>query len=178
MGLFNFLTKDKEVKQKNYTFSDEDREFSKEIRERKKQIELAKLDEQYSLEKLRLEKQKLELQRDIDKIKEEYEDDEDIPDVSDNSAENELIKLFAPMLIKNINQPAPVPQTTSSASETPLPKNSVSDAELNSLWDKTPLQAKQFVKTITDEELKIHLAKQLPNADADTINRAVSIIRG
>lgn len=178
MGLFNLFNKNKEVKQKSYTFSDEDREFSKEIRERKKQIELSKLDEQYNLEKLRIEKQKLELQRDIDKIKEEYEEDEDLPDVSNDSTENELIKLFAPMLIQNMNKNKPVSPNNSSASETPLPKNSVSDAELHSLWDKTPQQAKEFVKTITDEELKIYLARQLPNADADTLNRAVSIIRG
>ena len=148
MGLFNFLTKDKEIKQKGYIFSDEDREFSKEVREKKKHIELSKLDEQYNLEKLRIEKQKLELQRDIDKIKEEYEDDEDLPNISNESTESELIKLFAPLVIKNMKPVSPV---NSSVSETSLPKKSVSDTELLAIWENTPENIKKLALTLSDE---------------------------
>jgi hypothetical protein len=177
MGIFS-LFRNKEEKKTKYTFNDEDREFSKEVRERKKQIELSKLDEEYSLTKLRIEKQKLELQRDIDKIKDEYEDDsDDLPDVSGDNTENELIKMFAPMFLKGMNQPKS--SSTSTASETALQnKISYSDAALVSMWDNAPIEAKNYAKLMTDEAILAKLELQLPNADGDSLQRALSIVRG
>jgi len=176
MALFDIFKKEKK---KQYVFDDEDRKVSAEIRERKKQHELAKLDDEYSLNKLRIEKQKLELQMDIDKIKAEYEEDEEIPDISENSTENELIKMVAPLIIQNMNkQQSPIQNNSSVPDNRALPnKISISDTELFAIWERTPQQVKQYAKTISDETLKEHLAKQLPNADGDTLQRAILIVR-
>lgn len=164
MSLLNWFRK--KHPQNNHTFTDEEREYSKEIREKKREIELLKIERESELHKLKIEKQKLELQQEINELRNLYDDDDDdgTTDLESDSS-SELIKMFAPYFLKNLKPSSePLIQT-------------ISKIDIENLWKNTPESMKNHAKTQTDEDLKRYLKTQLPNIDDESIKYAISLIR-
>ena len=185
MSIFSWFKKEKE--HKGHVLDDEDRATAKELRDRKKEIEMLKLDRDDSLNKLRYEKQKLDLEREIEELRGLYDDDEDeITPQADDDTTTALMKMFAPMLINKFSQqqptqppayssPSPVAQPQSIS--TPSSKVSLSDEELLKLWAETPSIAKAYAKNMGDDTIITSLKAKLPNVDDDTLQRGLKIIR-
>ena len=162
-----------------HDFTDAEREEGLVIREKKREITLLKLERENELHKLKMEKQKLELQAEIAELKDslnDYVDDSDTS--SEDRTTSDLIKLFAPMIMAGKMQnpvAAPVPVVS------PMPSSPVqqhlNDDTLLSLWEKTPPQYKAMSKTMSDEQLGGVIKQQMPNIDDDSVKRAVEIIR-
>jgi hypothetical protein len=175
----------KSKKKQGYDFTDSDRDASAELRAKRKEIEMLKLERENELHKLKIERQRLELMQEIDELKNIYaESDED--DGTESSTELELIKMFAPMLIKNnqntpnINGTAaplapnpPQTQTAPSAQHVHL-----TDEQLNEIWNNTPKMAKMFAKKSNDDVVRTTIKSQINNIDDDSVERALKIIRG
>jgi len=178
MSIFNIFSK-KEKKKVGYVFNDSDRALSMEMREKKKEIELLKLERENELHKLRIEKQKLELQQEIDELKGLYDEEE--PSISEDNMTSDLIKMFAPMLVNQIKHQSPnssplnINQTTTSNPSISL--KSISDEELLALWNETPQKYKDYAKTMSDENVLKTLQNHTPGCDVDTYSRALKIVR-
>ena len=186
MSIFSWFKKEKE--HKGHVLDDEDRATAKELRDRRKEIEMLKLDRDDSLNKLRYEKQKLDLEREIEELRGLYEDDEnDIAPQEGDDTTTALMKMFAPMLVSKFSQqqtqqqpvyssPSPVTQPQSNIAP-PSQKVSLSDEELLKLWVETPSIAKSYAKNMSDDTIITSLKAKLPNVDDDTLQRGLKIIR-
>lgn len=175
MGLFQWLFKKKPNK---YVFDDSDRESSKEIREKKKEIELLKLDRENEIHKLKIMKQKLELESEIQELQEAFSDDEDFYPEKESDSTTELIKMFAPMFINKAPVSAPIPTDKASNSSNPMEqKQHFTDEQIKAIWDNTPKMARMFAKKADEQTIKIQIQKQIPNIDDDSIARAIKLIK-
>lgn len=174
--------KKKATEKQRYTFTDEDRETSSEIRNAKKELELLKIQRENELHKLRMEKAKLELQEEINELKGLYDDVEEYSDNEDGGV-SELIKILVPLFVKNqtpasvVVSPPQVNNSDASITSSEPQKRSIPDEQLQDIWKNTPAIAKKFAKNASDDSLKVLLIKQLPDVDDDTIARALKIIR-
>lgn len=186
MGLFNwFRTKTEEERKVRHVFTDEDREFSKQITQAKRELELAKISREDSLHKLKMEKEKIQLDLEIEELKQQYSDlTEDEPDTQEN--DTDYVKMFLPLLLAGINKPtstvatAPVsnaPTTSTSSQMEQKQLTSLTDEQMEQIWENTPIQYKLASKTMSDEQIKSFIQQKLPNADADTLLRAIRVIR-
>jgi len=125
-------------------FTDETRYLGTEATRLRGELNKSKHEYQMMLEKLEFEKRKLELENSIAELKDEAaEFEEDYPDTEEGeSADAMLIKLLAPMLLKNqITPPAPAAQPSEG-----LPPGEPTDQELRDLWQKLPDQYKAQAK--------------------------------
>ena len=175
MGIFDwFKRKDKRA---NHTFNDGDREVSVEIRQKKKELELLKLERENELSKLKMFKAKLELENEIEELQEAMADNtDDMQPETDGTTE--LIKLFAPLLLKNINPSASVLDVPiQSFSPLQEQKLSLSDEQLKEIWNRTPEMAKNYAKKAPDDTISKLILSQMPNIDADTLARALKLIK-
>lgn len=181
MSLFDWFRKEKEPKAtKKYVFSDEDREYSHEINQKKKEIKMLMLEREAELHRLKIEKQKLELQQELEELKGVYDD------VEEASEDNDIMKMItalAPLLLKNQNQTvAPVvspPNNSETSSPQPVQAQQLdlSDEQLNQIWKNTPFAAKMMAKKMDDKTLEMYIKQQMPNVSTDTIARALKIIK-
>jgi hypothetical protein len=161
MSLFHWLKR--KHPQNNHIFTDEEREYSKEIREKRREIELLKLERESELHKLRIEKQKLELQQEIEDLKNVYEDNEEVETESDNTSE--FLKIIAPYFLKNLKP----------TQEQPI--NNISKTDIDNLWKNTPKSMKDHAKTQTDEVLIKYIQTQIPSINKEMMEYAISIIK-
>lgn len=180
MAFFNWFKREKT----GHTLTDEDREASKELRAKKKEIDMMKLEREDLINKMKFEKQKLELQEEIDELKGLFdEEDETLPKNEDDTT-TALLKMFAPALISKFAQQTQNTPAYSSPSPQQIPpttplnsKVSISDEELLKLWEETPTAAKLYSKSMSDETIITTLKAKFPNVDDESINRGLKIIR-
>lgn len=162
-----------------HNFSNDDRELSLEIREKKKEIALLKLDRENELHKLRIERERLQLKEDIDELKESYDNFDDLSSDNEDDSTTALIKLLAPLFLQNKVSSSVVPSDsiTSPPVQKEQPKQDLTDEQLLSIWKETPKIARKFAQSLSDENLRIQIEKQLPMVSNQTIARAIDIIR-
>ena len=145
MGLFDFL---KPGKSQFRGFTDEGRQIGADTTKLRGELNHAKHDYEMALAKLEFEKRKLELENSIAELQEdaaEFEDD--YPDAQgEDSADTMLIKLLAPMLLKNQQGGIPPPQAAPAQPSEGLPPGEPTDQELRDLWQKLPDQYKAQAK--------------------------------
>lgn len=177
MALFGWFKK--KDNRNNYAFDDDDRKASKEIREKRKEIELLKLEREFEMHKLRMEREKLQLQRDIEDIQAEFEDDE--PIAENESTETALLKIFGPMIAQKIMNSNSVvadsPPLNVSPSPPQQPQNTFSDDELRQIWEQTPKMARKMAKNYDDDTIRKVISNKLNITDKDTLDRALRIVR-
>jgi len=170
MGLFDwFKRKDNRA---NHSFTDEDREHSREIRKQKLEI----LQAEKELKLLEIQREKELIQQDIQDL---IGDDEE----EQSPFEKMLIPILQPMLMKMNNpqsqqvQESPHYQNNNSFVSSPeLVGNTLSNDELQILWNKLPENYKKYVKRMNDEELRVFIISQVPAINRETIQRAINLI--
>lgn len=177
MSIFDLFRKKEEpepTKRKNlYSFSDEDRQISADIRRKKAEYQL-------ELERLHAEKEKIRLETEIADLRQQYEElttepEEEEP--SNNTADALILTLLSGILKAN-NQSVPNPPVIHTQNNTQIPETgSLSDDKLKGIWVSIPDEYKKKAKKMKDNELKNFLKFQLPTASEEEILRAIRIIR-
>jgi len=178
MGLWDFLTKDNRI---NHNFNEKDRELS--LQRRQEAKELATLRQSHALaeEKARHETKMIELNMEKLEKQYEYEDllaeqEEELPAVAGISEEGQMMMQLLKTITPQVRPPAVVANNFSTPP--PTTAGSISDEELLKLWQQVPPNIKAFVPKCNDEQIKEFVTqKMIPNADEDTLNRAVRLAR-
>jgi len=178
MGLFDFLTGKSKA---NYGFSEKDRELSIERRRRQKELEDLRQSNLLEEEKERHDTKMYELK--IAKLEKrmEYEDlmddgSEDLPVSSGISEEGQMMMQLL-KTIPQLKQSQPAPTITPPVSSPSVPVV-ISDEQMQTMWAQVPAHIKAVVPKCNDDQIKEFVSAQMiPNADADTLNRAVKLAR-
>lgn len=173
-----FSTEEPVKPTRGYNFTDEDRQYSAEIRAKRKEYELMKLQRQSELDNLLMEKKLLTIKTEIQDLTDQLSDNPESDE--EPSSEMDLIKLIIPLLTaKNTTSPAPsMPANFPSgpSSDTPAFKE-LSTEQLIQIWQNTPKNIQDIARKSSDEQVKAMLAQQMPDLSPDSISRALEIIR-
>lgn len=169
----------------NHDLTAEDRIIAAETRQMNRKIKIEeqkmKLEEMRRDFALRQKEQELEManiEADLQEI------------MGPEDTQGGIEQMLMPYLINMIPKPQ-APQNTLNAasgdmtqmqSQTVNPSapalRELNDDELNDMWKKTPMMAKQYVKTVDDDTVLLQLKRMLPNCSEDTYLRAFKIVRG
>ncbi len=139
----------------------EDLEYKKEIASLNAQIK-----RQRKLYELR------EARQELKELREELGEDsaEDTPDP--------MAQAFLSIITGALNKaPAVSSFTPLTTHNDATPPPAFSDLQLIEMWDNTPEKYKMMARVMSDDKIREFINKQMPNADEDTINRALKIIR-
>lgn len=145
---------------RKYSFSEEDREASAELRSLRQQIKMEK--ERYQLEKARAE---------LEDLRESLQPEDDGEDGGEDSTEDALLKMLmtnAMQQPQQLNTPPPSSQHTTEVS--------MSDAEILHVLKGVPKPQRVLLKTLPDKVLAPKIKQQF-NVDDDTVQRALVLIR-
>jgi len=178
MGIVEFFTGKSKA---NYGFSEKDRELSIERRRRAKELEDLRQTNLLDEEKERHETKMYELK--ISKLEKQMEYEDLLDDGTDEpiatpgiSEEGQLFMQLMNKIPALQSRPA---QGVPPQSPPPLqPSPVVSDEQLQAMWAQVPITAKAMIPKCNDDQIKeFILAHMIPNADAETLNRAVKLAR-
>jgi len=155
----------------SYTFSEEDRSLSKQIRMDRAEIAKKKAELDLANARLEHEKRKAELEADIAEARQRLaditDDDEDDGDDSDDLDLNGLLaSLFAGQAQAAHPPPPATPQGTN-----------LTDEQLREIAAKIPATYRTMAKTMSDETLAQLIRARMPGLSEETVSRAVSICR-
>jgi hypothetical protein len=152
----------------NHSFDDRDRELSLERKRMNIELDNARKRNEIEEENMRHE---LEMARMQDELDDFLGEEEPHGMTIEDQAAMKLINAIN--LTPPQNASYITPQQTVSAVGV-----SISDEELLKMWQAMPPQAKAASKVSTDEQLSEFMkVKLMPNADTDTLQRAIKIIR-
>jgi len=174
MGLFSIFQRNKEAEAlpQVHRWDASDRAFSAEIRAKKREITLMEMQKEHEITKMRLDREQLLLQRDIQELQGE---DEDAP--SSNTSDD-LLKMVLPLIIGNAQlQKNPA---SGSAGFPPLPteqKQVFSTAQIQEIWNSLPRFAQKKAKELDDATLGALIRSKLPNIAEQSIAEAVGFIK-
>jgi len=166
MGWFSIF-KRKDARH-NHMFDDKDRELSLERKRMNIELENAKKKNMIAEENMRHKLEMAQMQDELDELT-GYDDDDD----DDGKVSTMLLSLFDKA--KSLTPAAsPQPQTIASS-----PAGvSISDEDLKQLWDGVPQMAKDYAPKCTDAQVcEFIKVKMLPQADDETIQRALKVVR-
>jgi len=171
VGIFN------KKKKTNRTVTDEQRESSlesrrlnAELKQLKQELETEKLRQQHELSMMRLEEEKLKLQ---DKIADytEYEEENETEGLS---MEKILMSIITSKLAGGVLSSPLTPNSLEI--DTPA-SPSFSDEEIQYFINQMPKAQLKQAKKMPDSLLKKTILSQVPNADEETIQRAITLIK-
>lgn len=162
----------------NHTFTDAENEAAIELHKSAAEIKRQKQALDLELYKLRMEAEKLDLQRQIESAKQALEDlTGDYEEETSGSADNVLIGLLTAIMSKNNLTSPGLNAAADSHNTQPTPQH-LTDAELNNIWDNLPSKAQKYARKMNDSSLSAFIKGQMPALDDDSIKRAVLIVRG
>lgn len=171
MGLFSWFMPKQKDKRTNHDFNDEEREMSAQTNKFKAQIKRLEMQKAHEIEMLRLEKERLELQFDLDDLK-GIEEEEDI------EQPNSFEEMMMGVLAKSINKTNSLQKEAVSSVETnsfsPPTRRRLTDEQLLQIWKTTP--NKETIKKLNSEQIREYLRN---NSDYDdvTIETALMVIK-
>lgn len=168
MGLFRFFTQQKTdiAPKRGYPFDDYDRAISRELQDRKKELQMMKLQREDTLHKLRIEKEILELQQDLDDMKDQGEEE------PSTNTDADLYKMMLPLLMGKMT-PAPVSKVSS-----PLPEKQVlSSQQITEIWHNLPSSVQKMAKKLDDATLSSLIASNMPNLAEQSIAECVQFVK-
>jgi hypothetical protein len=177
MGIFG-LTIEKKKQIKGHSADDEARALSletrrtnAELKRRKQELELLKLEKKQQIEEMKLEREALRLQEEIDDLR--GVDDEDDNDSSDN-----MEKMVLMQLLGNMNKPQQQPINNNFPQETEPKGIDLDDETINQALDSFPKSTLKKLKGFSDEQLKELIKTRIgPYASEMTLNKIVSKYR-
>jgi hypothetical protein len=144
------------------------RQENRELDDARKNYDLKILVAKKEVELLAIEREKLEIQSDIN---EEF----GVIDNEQESPEELAMKFLSVLSAKNGG--APVPNQTDPKSTVSAPPD-ISVSELQKTWDATPMAYKKLAQEMSDDKLKDYLLSKNPQMSSKSIGDAISIIRG
>lgn len=168
MGFFDWF---KRKDHPGHILDDEDRKIGVETRQLRSRVKQEK-------DKLELERAKLEhelemmrMRADLEALQDELYGDEDEEEPAGGSNEALLASILMPMLTKQ--QAPPQQQITPPAPS----KRHYSDAEIHTLLEMIPRSMRKIAKKLPDDALIARARQHAPDADDETIEKAISIVR-
>lgn len=184
MGFMDWFKRKQQDPRHNYTFVAEDTEQSVNVRAAKKRLELLKIEQEIEMQKLRIQRERLELQQTIDDMQEERNSD-DTEETEQEDASTALIKALIPMFTAKFGNAGSVPvtpnepfQQTQPVQNLPTPVT-VTDEQIRIIWDNTPKLQQKYAKQLYARDLpalKALIRTQMPLADELSQDRALAWI--
>lgn len=172
---FKHKEEDTTERKKPYSFTDEDRQLSYEKRKLKQQLDLELL-------RLQAARDKLQLQADIEIATQELEelrgDDEEQVAPSGNMEEMLMAAIISKFISNKDNNPITIPTSTSMDNNISNSGTvSFTNEQIKAIWDKLPNNQKKMAKAMSKEQLRTLIIGQIPNIDADSIDRAITLVK-
>lgn len=178
MGIFDFFRRPKV----NHTLDDRDRELSAKIRtsqaelkQRRAELEMRQLEQRLAVENQRLANDLARLQREYEELTED-----DIPDEPESG--NALDMMLMALVSRALPNPQQVAQpptvTTTTAPPSSPAEVSISDEQFQEFWDSLGMFKQRMARKMSDDQLRTVIRGQVPNVDAESIERAIRIVRG
>jgi len=190
MSIFDFFRREQPQITESY---DEKKQLQREKESLTRERQRADM----ALWKLEAEKKKIQLEEELEEMREERElrrmerevkraELEEVLYGSDepegDTPEAMLIGLLSRVLTKNSPPTGAAPNTApfGSMSSSPAEEQgnmTLSADKLAEMWQQLPPQYKTIAKSMTDDELKTYIINQMPNIDAASLQKAVSVVR-
>lgn len=172
MGFFDWFKKKKATVP--HDLNDDDRDLSLQVRRNNALIRQKR--QELEFERMRLEHQlEIEkLQRELDELRAEGEDDEedDAPDGTDA-----IMAALVGSILQGKN-PVVSPNQGPQQPETIVPKTrKYSDEEIRVLLEAVPKHYRAIMKKLPDDALLARARQYAPDADEESLNRAISMVR-
>jgi hypothetical protein len=165
----------KEDRLPSYTFLEEDRGLSLEIRRSKSEI--AKQKQQLELEvmKLEAERTKLQLQAEIEEARQRIQDMTEDSETShgSNPADVMMMALLSKVMGGNAAPVAPSGLPPSPINNHEAPRENYSDEQIQQLWNNVPKEIKKIARGMSEEQIGDFVSKQMPQVDSDTRTRII-----
>lgn len=178
MGLFGWLKSERQ--EKAHAFDKEDRELSLQVRRQKAELAQQRAQLDLELMRLRAEREKADLEAQIAdaraRLDDMYSDDEPEVDNGGSAADAMLMMLMSKMFQSPPAAAPPASQPTPPSA--PPSGDSISDEELQEMWEQVPSGYKKLARKMSDEQVAGYIRKQLPNIDTDSMTRALRVVRG
>lgn len=174
MGLFGWFKKDARA---NHSFDEKDRELA--LERRRQNIELENLKRQNALdeERIRHEIKMAELQAELDEFADDEPPYDAMPQGYAGMAPEDAVAM---RLIDRAFEARgnPVKQAATAASPAAPAAKRYTDAELSELWQRVPDTVKAMAPRCTDAQVcEFIKARMMPDADEDTMQRALKLAR-
>lgn len=171
MSIKSLFTK---KKKSSYEFTDEDRELSNEIRKQRAEIRKEKA-------KYELEKERLRNQIEIEELKSQLEELKGIGDEEEQSIEQTLLNsILTPLIQKQFNPMDSLKMASSSSYSAPANREEevhFSDDEIKGMIHQFDRATLKYARKMDDEQLRTVIIDRVPNIDADSVNRAILLIK-
>lgn len=173
MGFFDWFKRKKATVPHDLT--DEDRDLSLSVRRNNALIRQKR--QELEFERMRLEHQlEIEkLQRELDELRAEDEDDEE--DDTPDSTDAIMAALVGSILQGKAQVPSSQPGPTA---QTPTPistQRRYSDEEISVLLEAVPKHYRALIRKLPDDALRARARQYAPDADDESIERAIKSIR-
>jgi DNA polymerase III delta prime subunit len=173
MSIFH-LFKPKENEKNTYSFVEEDRNLSLDIRRSKSEIAKAKQQLELEVMKLEAERTKLQLQAEIEEAKQRILDlqNEDESGTSSNPADVMMMALLSKVMGGGNSQAStPLPPTPTVPMETP--QINLSNDQIEDMWANIPKEIKKLARGMTEEQIGDFVSKQMPNINSESRTKIV-----
>jgi hypothetical protein len=175
MGLFTWFRKKNviEEKEEKYSFDNQDRELSLELR--KTNSELRKTKKEIEIAEARLRLQEL---KDALSDYEGDEEDEEMP-TSFESALAPYVPQLIPAVVKFLNGKGSIPQNAGviQSSEPSSQVISLSQEQIDDMYKELPKNVKRIAKSLTDEQIKSYITQRIGVVSDDTIRLIIARVR-
>lgn len=158
----------------NHFFSDDDRSRAAEINREKATLRRKEqlLEHEIKMRELELRQAEIEdqlAQFDLD------EEEEGQP----MDAEAMLMQILAPAIAARFTQQAPPAQPTNQPQPAPpADTKRIPDEQLREFYSQIPGNIKAAARVASDERIEEEVLKVFPDADDDTLDRAIKIVKG
>lgn len=146
-----------------------------------KRLELAELIEEQKDERyMRKLERKARIEELEDQLLGDKKDDDD--DDEEMSADQMFFKFLDRVAAKHQNQGAAAPANHDFMSQSlpaieESPRGTISYDAIKQRWDSLPANYKAMAKAMTDDQLRAYLINEMPQADADTLSKAIQVVR-
>lgn len=160
MGFMQLIGK---PKRKKYTFDEDDREISLELRRARAELR----EKEFEVQKRMLDLDMRRIERELQEL------ESDTPAMT---PEVMLMSILAPTLSGRGLISGPLPQTSTGTPNAATGKN-LSDDEIRALIAQFDKKQQKFAAKMPEEVLMQHALRMFPGYDADTYERAIRILK-
>lgn len=172
-------------KQSNrHVLTQEDRDKAVEVNQARFELQRARIENEKAILQLEKEKRELQIRRDMAKLRAdiaEYEGDDfeegeeagGVDGMFQNLLMGAILKGQSPDTVGGGFLTSPSPPTLIAQP----PTVSLSDDQLRDIWEGLPKMARKAAKKLSDDQIAALIRNKVGNVDAETVSRAVSIVR-
>jgi hypothetical protein len=175
--MFGF--KKKKSNRYEHDFTDEDRNLSlerrrvnAELRNKKNELELLRLQQKTQIEEMKLERERLKLERDLQDLKDEVYGYEDYEEQTPDSL---MMTLLSTALLKG--QHPPSDDKNLSSPEQPSNDVVLSREQIKAFYDGLSKTQKKLIKGLPDNEIQEAIKQKIPRISKESLNLCLEVVK-